>query len=569
MAKILSIQGVTVIAFVAALLIFKLFPDVLTTHPGDGEASAFLRCCAILLTLSYTSLFLWSFVVFPVFISPLRNLPQPKWFLARLIHSRFVRQEHQGQLLLDIVQSTPNDGLVLLREGIQDRVLVASTPIIAELLVHRTYDFIKPPEVADFMRHFLGDGLIIVEGERHKWLRKQSQRAFAYRHIKDLYPVMWSKALALLADMRTEVARQQQGLPDAASQVPAPPGAAGRFEISTWTENVTFDVIGLAGLGRDFDLVRNPDDQLARDYNDVTGPHMLLFFVLSMWFSFDFVQSLPWSKNKVFNNGTQSMKRICKQLVQEKKEKIAKSASDQVDILSRLVGTEAFSDDDLAEQLLTYLVAGHDTTSATLTWIFYLLAKYPSWQKKIREELAEAKLPMSSFPMEGRAIGAVEVTLESLPVLNGVINETLRLYPTVPVTTRIAVKDTSLGGHMIPKGTNLLVSPWLNNQSRKQWGPQAQEFDPARWIDARGRPNNSGGAESNYDFLTFLHGPRSCIGKDFAKAELRCILAAVAKGFEWTLDMDEKDVIAAGAITIKPQKGLFLKMTVANASEVV
>ncbi|KAJ8109601.1 hypothetical protein ONZ43_g6090 [Nemania bipapillata] len=472
-----------------------------------------------------------------------------KWFLARLIYGRFVRQEHQGQLFLDIAQDTPNDGLLLLREGFQDRVLVVSTSIIAELLVHRTYDFIKPPEVANFMRHFLGDGLIIVEGERHKWLRKQSQRAFTYRHIKNLYPMIWNKALALLEDMQAEIARQQQGLPVPTQK---PTGAAGRFEISTWTENVTFDIIGLAGLGRDFNLARNPDVQLARDYNDITGPHMLLYFVLSMWFSYSFVQKLPWSKNKVFNNGTQSMKNICKELVKEKRDKIEKSPDDQVDILSRLIGTEVFSDDDLAEQLLTYLVAGHDTTSATLTWIFYLLAKYPSWQKKLRDEVTEANLPASSSPMASQSSDIVEVTLESLPVLNGIINETLRLYPTVPVTTRIAAQDTYLGGHIIPKGTNLLVSPWQTNQSQEQWGPRAQEFDPMRWVDGRGHPNNSGGAKSNYDFLTFLHGPRSCI----------------AKAFEWSLDMDEKDVIPAGAITIKPQKGLFLKMKMVEVSKV-
>lgn len=75
-----------------------------------------------------------------------------------------------------------------------------------------------------------------------------------------------------------------------------------------------------------------------------------------------------------------------------------------------------------------------------------------------------------------------------------------------------------------------------------------------------GKPNYTGGASSNYDFMTFLHGPRSCIGQNFARAELRCLLAAMASRFEWTLDMAVEDVVPGGAITIKPQNGLHLRL---------
>lgn len=117
-----------------------------------------------------------------------------------------------------------------------------------------------------------------------------------------------------------------------------------------------------------------------------------------------------------------------------------------------------------------------------------------------------------------------------------------------------------LGTQFIPQGTNILISPWLINRDPLLWGPQAGTFNPERWVDAQGRPNNSGGAKSNYAFMTFLHGPRSCIGREFARAELQCLLAAMVSRFEWALDMEEKAVIPAGAITIKPQNGLYLKV---------
>ena len=72
--------------------------------------------------------------------------------------------------------------------------------------------------------------------------------------------------------------------------------------------------------------------------------------------------------------------------------------------------------------------------------------------------------------------------------------------------------------------------------------------------------NNSGGAESNYSQLTFLHGPRSCIGQNFAKAELRCLIAAFVKAFEWEMVNPNEEVIPAGVITIKPKKGLHLRL---------
>ena len=156
--------------------------------------------------------------------------------------------------------------------------------------------------------------------------------------------------------------------------------------------------------------------------------------------------------------------------------------------------------------------------------------------------------------------------LEHMPFLNGVLSETLRLYPAVPVTWRTAVQDTSLAGCRVPKGTNIIISPWVINRSPELWGPAADKFQPERWIvhedeDIQKQNSHSkGGATNNNDFLTFLHGPRNCIGQGFARAELRCLIAVMALRFEWTLDMDERDVVMGGSVTIKPQRGLHLRL---------
>jgi cytochrome P450 len=151
--------------------------------------------------------------------------------------------------------------------------------------------------------------------------------------------------------------------------------------------------------------------------------------------------------------------------------------------------------------------------------------------------------------------------LEPLPYLNGIMHETLRLYPTVPLTMRQALCDTRIGDQFIPKGTDIIISIWYINRSPEIWGPDAGQFRPERWITEEGKPNQNGGSSSNYDFETFLHGPRSCIGQGFAKAEMRCLLAAMVRAFSWTLAMDDGLVLPRGVITIKPESGMYLKLT--------
>jgi len=197
-----------------------------------------------------------------------------------------------------------------------------------------------------------------------------------------------------------------------------------------------------------------------------------------------------------------------------------------------------------------------------MAWSLYLLAKNTAVQKRLRDEI-HASIPNVD------AIGDLAGTLESLPYLNGVCYETLRIFPTVPFTRRIAVRDTRILDQHIPSGTLLEMSIWATNRDPKLWGNAADQFIPERWIDGDanpdgskvdGKPNNHGGAPSNYALLTFLHGPRSCIGQGFAKAELRVLLAAFVGAFEFELAEPGKEIVPFGMVTMKPMGGLHLKV---------
>lgn len=152
-----------------------------------------------------------------------------------------------------------------------------------------------------------------------------------------------------------------------------------------------------------------------------------------------------------------------------------------------------------------------------------------------------------------------DTDLDSLPFLNAVISEQLRLWPVVPVTGREASRDTSIGGQFIPKGTIIIMSPWGINRSKTFWGEDAAEFRPERWLSADGTelPFAGRGPFSN---ITFLHGPRSCIGQSFSRNELKCLLISMVMKFDIKMaDPDEK-IETGGLITIKPKNGLKLRL---------
>ncbi|KAI0900056.1 cytochrome P450 [Annulohypoxylon nitens] len=550
--SILSLQGATVAAGIESLLVLKVLPNYVDSTYSQKN----VRLIALVFVINYVIFFIYSTIIYPDFISPLRKFPRPKWWLPRMIYARLATKTTQGELLLDIVQDVPNDGIVALREVTESRLLVTAPSVLADLLVHRSYDFEKPQNMRNFLSSVIGSGLVTTEGEDHKFLRKNSLNAFSFRRIKDLYPMIWKNSLAFTDALKENIKHQNSETNDGTGPL------EGKAEITRWASKVTLNIIGIAGLGRNFNVLNTSNDPLVENYETIFNPskEMLLYFVLSAWFSVRLVRMLPWKMNQAFEHAGSTLRRICSQLVSDKREAIRKNEGENVDILSLLIKSDNFSDTAIRDQLLTYLAAGHDTSALSLTWACYLLALDPSRQNKLRSEVRDA---LTSIERSEDGVLNISSTLERLPFLNGVLNETLRLYPTIPVTIRVAARDTSLAGQPIPKGTEILISPWLINRSRVFWGPDAAEFKPERWIEKDGRPNNTGGATSNYEFLSFLHGPRACIGQGFARAELRCLLAALVSRFEWELDMDEKDVVAGGAITLAPIYGLhvMLKLT--------
>lgn len=371
--------------------------------------------------------------------------------------------------------------------------------------------------------------------------------AFSFRHVKDLYPVFWDKS----REMTDAIAKAIKSDPNGSSVV----------EIRDWSSRATLDIIGVAGMGQDFNALENPNGELNVTYRTIfsPGPGARVLQLISMFAPEWFLRNIPIKRNDEIRDAINTIKRVSNDLIQSKRAKLEKGGRTDVDILSVAIESGGFTDEDLVNQLMTFLAAGHETTASALTWAVYLLCKHPEKQKRLREEI------LSSIPAVSDPAGQITSTdIDHLSYLNAVLNETSRLFPPVPLTLRETDHDTTIQSHFIPKGVTVIICPWAINTSKHLWGDDAQDFVPERWM-GQGRAN-TGGAESNYAVTTFLHGPRSCIGKDFAKAEFACLLAALIGRFEIELEDPNYELQIQGGITARPKGGLRVKLTAVDGA---
>jgi cytochrome P450 len=369
--------------------------------------------------------------------------------------------------------------------------------------------------------------------------------AFSYRHIKDLYPTFWSKSREVTEAMTAVINTKSEG--DEDSSV---------VEIGSWASRVTLDIIGVAGMGHDFNAIKDPNSELNQCYRAIfqatTAARILQF--LGFLIPMNILTLLPLKRNRDVNNARTLIRKVCLKLIVDKKEKMEKGAATDKDILSVAIESGGFSDDDLVNQLMTFLAAGHETTASAMMWACYLLCTHPEIQKKLRDDI-RANLP--SIGDENFTATAADV--DKCAYLHAVCNEVLRFFPSVPMTIRIAAHDTTILDHPIPKNTTIIISPWAINVNKELWGPDADEFNPDRWMGQG--VANTGGADSNYSFLTFLHGPRSCIGQAFAKAEFACLVAAWVGRFEMEFADKDYELKIGGGITSKPKGGLKVRLS--------
>lgn len=197
------------------------------------------------------------------------------------------------------------------------------------------------------MQHILGEGLVNAEGNKHKFLRKHTMPAFNFRHIKDLYPMMWKKALSLTDAMKEEI--ENGGM-----------AADGTIELLTWTNRATLDMIGIAGLGHNFQTLKMTGDPIIKVYEELLNPssEQLVFSLMTILLGYGITRHIPVRAAGLFKRSIDILNEECMKILQEKKKAVLEKADEHYDLLSLLIKSDTFSDRQLVDQLLTFLAAG-------------------------------------------------------------------------------------------------------------------------------------------------------------------------------------------------------------------
>ncbi|MBI2069737.1 MAG: cytochrome P450 [Elusimicrobia bacterium] len=252
---------------------------------------------------------------------------------------------------------------------------------------------------------------------------------------------------------------------------------------------------------------------------------------------------VPTPRNQQFQKAIRTLDKIVYDIIDERRS--GKNNAD--DLLSMLMHAkdpetnEGMDDKQLRDELLTILLAGHETTANTLAWTWYLLSTQPTVAERLHDELDQT--------LQGKTPG-----LEDLPKLaytKMVLQESMRLYPPAWIISRAAVKDDVIGGYKIPKKATVFMSSYVTHRHPKFW-KNPEGFDPGRFEEGKNQDRH------RFAYFPFGGGGHLCIGKDFAMMEAPLLLAAIAQ--RYCLDLvPGHPVEPEPLITLRPRYGL--KMT--------
>jgi cytochrome P450 len=309
----------------------------------------------------------YSIIIWPHFVSCHRHLPQPPnnhWFWGQ---TKRILAEPSGVPMQDWVRNVPNTGLIRYSVWFQQRLLVTSPAALADVLVTKNYDFVKPWHIRTGLGRILGRGILVAEGEEHKVQRKNLSPAFSFRHVKDIYPIFWRKSremvdcvAAAAASPPTEAAAAAKHISDTDHvdvRKAAQSHVNGAVDVGNWTSRATLDIIGLSGMGRDFDSLHDPDNELTRTYRTVFNPGRAgrILQVAGIFVPFWIMKRLPIKRNRELDDASAYIKQVCRDAIGKKRENMAGGKSHDVDILSVALQSGAFTDEDLVNQMMTFL----------------------------------------------------------------------------------------------------------------------------------------------------------------------------------------------------------------------
>lgn len=402
--------------------------------------------------------------------------------------------------------------VVQLRGDRENVYLVSHPDLIREVLVTNQRNF-KKGRALERARMLLGDGLLTSEGDVHRRQRRMIQPEFHREHV------------AGYADTMTTFTERR---------------------LARWTDGATLDVhaemhaltLAIAGDTLFGAAVEHEAADIAAALDETFATFMRTFYLPYG----DLLLRLPLPSSRRFWASTQRIERTVTRLIQERRTPGGASRQDLLSLLLRARDAEGdgggMSDQLVRDEVVTFFLAGHETTANALTWSLYLLAQHPALADRVAGE--------------AHALGTRRLTADDLPALSytrQVLSESMRLYPPAWAVARRALGDFELGGYRLEAGCLVVACQWIV-QRDPRWWKTPERFDPERWAQDPGdRPK--------FAYFPFGGGARVCIGEHFAWMEGILVLATIVR--DWALSVAPgANVQLQPLITLRPRKGVHL-----------
>ena len=421
--------------------------------------------------------------------------------------------------------------------GPRETYLLANPDDVERVLVADAERYRKPQFGDDAMDRLLGQGLLMSEGDTWRRQRDLANPAFHNSRIAALSGTMVEHTRDHLADWE--------------------PGET--VDVQLELARLTVRIIVSAMFGADI------SDEEVKTVQEELEPLGARFepdprrFLIPNW--------VPTRENREFDAAVDTLESVIDGIVERRigteRDPAADPAGSEgvavpgpagdsdgdlpMDLLSVLLRARdrgEQTDENLRDELVTMLLAGHDTTALTLTYTFYLLSNHPDARARVEREAEAATGGCRTADDATTADGTpTAADAREMTYTDRVLTEAMRLYPPVYTLFREPKLDVKLGGYRIPEGSALMLPQWVIHRSPR-WYDDPETFDPGRWAPERRsqRPR--------FAYFPFGGGPRHCIGKSFSLLEAKLILAEVCSAYE--LDYEGPDLSLRGSLTMHP-----------------
>lgn len=392
--------------------------------------------------------------------------------------------------------------------------MVMDPPAIRRILLERLDDYPKSDVTKNLLRPAIGESLFVAEGAHWRWQRRAAAPAFSHRNVMNLSPVMTRAAEAASA----RVAQAGPRAVDMASEM-----VRATFDVIS---DVTFSGDG----GFDRDAVHRAIDAYIADAGKIS-----LFDILGMpdW--------LPRPGRMMSGAALREMKSVADAAIDARRDAGSAEVPDLLDLL--LAGEDPktgrrMDTGELRDNLLTFIVAGHETTALTLGWSLYLCAFDQQVQDRAR---AEAQAVLGNRAATGEDVA-------NLPFIRQIADEALRLYPPAGIISRTAQAPDTLCGREVRRGDTVMIPIYALHRNHLLWD-EPDAFRPDRFADRK--------AIDRYAYLPFGDGPRVCIGASFALQEAVIILATLLARFRFA-PVKGRAPNPVMILTLRPEGGVWL-----------